>query len=153
MVLVSMIGLVLDLLVMVGLLVVLLGVVSVHDDPLVVSWLGSGHSVLGGLSLRTVPCWMRTVFAVKQAIEMSRPLGLSSCPFLSRRCRDLEGGIPDGVWALRLGGDWLWCAPIAGCDCPCRSLTAPIGSKFCWTAEGPWASSRIQLCADGAPQT
>jgi hypothetical protein len=65
---------------MVGLLVGLLGVVSVRDDPLVVGWLGSGHSVLGGLSLRTVPCWMRIVFAVKQAIESSRLLGLSSAP-------------------------------------------------------------------------
>jgi hypothetical protein len=78
MVLVSMIGLVLDLLVMVGLLVVVLGVIGVHDDPLVVGWLGSGHHVLGGLSLRTVPCWVRAVFVVKQAIEMSRLLGPSS---------------------------------------------------------------------------
>jgi hypothetical protein len=73
MVLVRMIGLVLDLLVMIGLLVV----VSVRDDLLVVGWLGSGHSVLGCLSLRTVPCWMRSVFAVKQAIESSRLLGPS----------------------------------------------------------------------------
>jgi hypothetical protein len=65
---VRMIGLVLDLLIMVGLLVVLLGVVSVRDDPLVVNWLSSGHSVLGGLSLRTIPYWMRAVFAMKQAI-------------------------------------------------------------------------------------
>jgi hypothetical protein len=74
-----MIGLVLDLLVMVGLLV-LLGVISVRDDLLVVGWLGSGHSVLGGLSLRTVPYWMRTVFAMKQAIELSQLLGPSSAP-------------------------------------------------------------------------
>jgi hypothetical protein len=79
MVMVIMIGLMLDLLVMVGLLV-LLGVVSVRDDPLVVGWLGSGHSVLGGLSLRTIPCWMRTVFIVKQEIESSRLLGPSSAP-------------------------------------------------------------------------
>ena len=91
MVLVSMIGLVLDLLVMVGLLVVLLGVVSVRDDPLVVGWLCSGHSVLGGLSLRTVPCWMRAVFTVKQAIELSWLLFSVLCPFLLRRCRGLEG--------------------------------------------------------------
>jgi hypothetical protein len=62
----------------VGLLVVLLGVVSVRDDPLVVGWLGSGHSILGGLSLRTIPCWMRAVLVVKQAIESSRLLGPSS---------------------------------------------------------------------------
>jgi hypothetical protein len=46
MVMVCTIGLMLDLLVMVRLLVVLVGV---RDDSLVVSWLGSGHSVLGGL--------------------------------------------------------------------------------------------------------
>jgi hypothetical protein len=74
MVLVSMIGLLVDLLVMVGLLVV----VSVRDDPLVVGWLGSGHSVLGCFSLQTVPCWMHAVFAMKQAIESSRLLGPSS---------------------------------------------------------------------------
>jgi hypothetical protein len=33
----------------VWLLVVFLGVVGVCDDSLVVDWLGSGHSVLGGL--------------------------------------------------------------------------------------------------------
>jgi hypothetical protein len=49
MVMVCTIGLMLDLLVMVRLLVVLLGVVGVRDDSLVVSWLGSGHFVLGGL--------------------------------------------------------------------------------------------------------
>jgi hypothetical protein len=65
--------------------------------------------------------------------------------FLLRCCRGLEGGIPDDGWALRLGADWLWCAPIDGCDCPCRSLTAPAGSKFCWIAEGPWASSIFNL--------
>jgi hypothetical protein len=51
MVMVYMIGLVLDLFVVVWLLVVLLGVVGVRDDSLVVSWMGSGHSVLGGLGL------------------------------------------------------------------------------------------------------
>jgi hypothetical protein len=74
-----MIGLMLDLLVMVGLLLV----VSVRDDLLVVGWLSSGHSVLCCLSLRTVPCWMRAVFIVKQAIESSRllrpSLASSSC--------------------------------------------------------------------------
>jgi hypothetical protein len=69
-----MVGWMLDLLVVVGLLVM----VSVRDDPLVVGWLSSRHSVLGCLSLWTVPCWMRAVFAVKQAIEPSRLLCPSS---------------------------------------------------------------------------
>jgi hypothetical protein len=33
------------------LLVVLLGMIGVRDDSLAVGWLGSSHSVLGGLGL------------------------------------------------------------------------------------------------------
>jgi hypothetical protein len=70
MVLVNMVGWMLDLLIVVGLLVM----ISVRDDPLVVGWLSSGHSVLGCLCLWTIPCWMRAVFAVQQAIEPPRLL-------------------------------------------------------------------------------
>jgi hypothetical protein len=73
--------------------------------------------------------------------------------FFLRRCRDLGWGIPDDGWALWQGVEWLWCAPVDDCDCPCRSLAAPVWSRSCWTAEGPWASSKIQPCVDGAPQT
>jgi hypothetical protein len=76
MVLVNMVGWMLDLLVVVGLLVM----VSVRDDPLVVGWLSFGHSTPGGLGLRIVPCWVRAVFAVKQAIESSRLLCPSAAP-------------------------------------------------------------------------
>jgi hypothetical protein len=96
-----MIGLMLDLLVMVGLLVV----VSVCDDPLVVDWLSSRHSVLGYLSLWTVPCWVHAVFAVKQAIESSQLL----CPSLA-------------------SSSCAVATPIDDCDCLCRSLTMPGGS-------------------------
>jgi hypothetical protein len=65
MVLVSMVGWMLDMFVVVWLLVM----VSVRHDPLVFGWLSSGHSIPGGLGLRTVPCWVRAVFAMKQAIE------------------------------------------------------------------------------------
>jgi hypothetical protein len=77
MVLVNMVGWMLDLLIVVGLLVM----ISVRDDLLVVGWLSSGHSVLGCLSLWTVPCWMRAVFAVKQAIEPPRLLCSSSTSY------------------------------------------------------------------------
>jgi hypothetical protein len=77
MVMLYMIGLVLDLLVVVRLLVVLLGVVGVRDDSLVVGWLGSSHSILG---LRTIPCGMRAVLAVKQAVKSLRLLGSSPAP-------------------------------------------------------------------------
>jgi hypothetical protein len=143
-----MVGWVLDLFVVVGLLVM----VSVRDDPLVVGWLSSGHSVPGGLGLRTVPCWVRAVFAVKQAIESSRLLCPSMASSSCAVAAALGGSIPDGRWSLQLSADWLWCSPADDCDCPSQSLAAPSWSRFCWTAEGPWASSEIQPCVDGAPQ-
>ena len=57
---------------MVGLFVVLLGVVGVCDDPLVVSWLGSSHSILGGLGLQVVPGGVCAVFTMKQAVKSSK---------------------------------------------------------------------------------
>jgi hypothetical protein len=53
MVLVHVVGWMLDLPIVVGLLVV----VCVRDDPLVVGWLCYGYSVSGGLGFWTVPCW------------------------------------------------------------------------------------------------
>jgi hypothetical protein len=63
MMMVRVVGLVMDSHVVVWLLVVLLGVIGVRDDSLVVGWLGSGHSVLGGLGLRAVPGGVCAVFA------------------------------------------------------------------------------------------
>jgi hypothetical protein len=54
MMMVQVVGLVMDLLVVVWLLVVLLRVISMCDNLLVVGWLISGHSVLGGLGFRAV---------------------------------------------------------------------------------------------------
>jgi hypothetical protein len=71
-VLVSVVGWMLDLLVEVGLLLM----VCVRYYPLVVGRLCSGHSVSGGLGLRTIHCWVSAVFAVKQTIESARLL----CP-------------------------------------------------------------------------
>jgi hypothetical protein len=148
MVLVSVVGWMLDLFVVVGLLVM----VSVREHPLIVGRLSSRHSVPGGLGLRTVPCWVRAVFAVKQATEPSQLL-CSSSASSSYAVATALGGIPDDGWALWQGADWLWCAPTDYCDCLYRSLAAPVWSRFCWTAEDPWASSEIQPCIDGAPQT
>jgi hypothetical protein len=88
----------------------LLVMVSVHDDSLVVGWLSSGHSVPGGLGLRTVPCWVRAVFAVKQAIESARLLCLSTASSSCVVAAPMVG-IPGDGWALYLGADWLCCAP------------------------------------------
>jgi hypothetical protein len=68
MVLISVVGWMLDLVVMVGLLVL----ICVRNDPLVVGWLCSGHSVPGDLGLRTIPCWVSAVFAEKQTVESVR---------------------------------------------------------------------------------
>jgi hypothetical protein len=65
--LVRMVGWVLDVLVVVRLLLVV--VVCVRDDSLVVGWLCSGHPVPGSLHFWTVSCWVRTVLAMKQAVE------------------------------------------------------------------------------------
>jgi hypothetical protein len=40
--------------------------VCVCDDPLVVGWLCSRHSVPGGLGFWVVPCWVRAVLAMKR---------------------------------------------------------------------------------------
>jgi hypothetical protein len=57
--------------IVVSLLVVLLGMVSVCNNSLVVSWLISGHSVFGGHGFRAVPVGMCGLFTVKKAVEPS----------------------------------------------------------------------------------
>jgi hypothetical protein len=37
----------------------------------------------------------------------------------------VERGTRDSELCLRWDVGWQWCAPVAGCDCPCRSRTAP----------------------------
>jgi hypothetical protein len=51
--------------------------VCVRDDALVVDRLCSRHSVPGGLGLRTIPCWMCAVLAMKQTVESAQLLCLS----------------------------------------------------------------------------
>jgi hypothetical protein len=72
MALVSKVGWMLELLVVVGLLLM----ICVCDDPLVVGWLCPRHSVPDALGLRTIPYWVCAVFAMKQAVESVRLL----CP-------------------------------------------------------------------------
>ena len=46
----------------------------------------------------------------------------TSCPwwpsFLDNLYRGLGGDIPNSEYFLRLGADWLCCAPVANCGCP-----------------------------------
>ena len=60
------------------------------------------------------------------------------------RCRGPGGGIPNDGWLLRLTAGWQCCAHDDDCGCPGRSRAALAWSRFCWTAEGPWASSETQ---------
>jgi hypothetical protein len=78
----------LGLLIVVGLLVV---VVCVRDDPLVVGWLCSGHSVPGGLCFWTIPCWVHAFLAMKQTVESAWLLRPSSAS-------------PSGAIVAALGG-------------------------------------------------
>jgi hypothetical protein len=50
----------------------------------------------------------------------------ASIPGLSLWCHyhGLGRDIPDSEWFLRLGADWLCCAPIVDYGCPARSLAA-----------------------------
>jgi hypothetical protein len=98
-VLVSVVGWMLDLLIVVGLLLM----VCVRDYPLVVGWLCSGHSVPGGLGLRTVPCWVSAVVAVKQTVESARLL----CPSVASSSCVVAAAL--GVVFLTTGGlsGWL----------------------------------------------
>jgi hypothetical protein len=64
-VLVCVVGRMLGVAVVVWLWVV---VVCVRDNSLVVGRLCPRHSVSGGLCFWAVPCWMRAVFVVKQAV-------------------------------------------------------------------------------------
>jgi hypothetical protein len=62
----------------VGLVVVLLRVISMCDNSLVVGWLISSHSVLGGLGFQAVLGGVCAVLAMKQAVKSSRLLGPAS---------------------------------------------------------------------------
>jgi hypothetical protein len=57
--------------------------ICVRDNSWVVGWLRPRHPVSGGLRFRAVPCWVRTVFAVKQAVESARLLRSSKAPTTS----------------------------------------------------------------------
>jgi hypothetical protein len=87
------------MLVVVGLLVVV--VICVCDDPLVVSWLSSGHFVPSGLCLWTIHCWVHAVLAMKQTVESTRLLRPSSAS-------------PSGAIAVTLGRVFLMASSFSG---------------------------------------
>jgi hypothetical protein len=87
------------MLVVVGLLLLVV-VVCVRNDPLVVGWLSSGHSVPGGLCFRTIP-WVHAVLAMKQTIESVRLLRPSSAS-------------PSGAIVVALGRVFLTASSFSG---------------------------------------
>jgi hypothetical protein len=66
--------------------------ICVRDNSLVVGWLCPRHPVLGGLCFRAVPRWVRTVFAMKQAVKSARLLRPSLAP-ATRAIATTLGGI------------------------------------------------------------
>jgi hypothetical protein len=52
--------------------------ICVRDNSWVVSWLHPRHPVSGGLRFQVVPCWVRAVFTVEQAVKSARLLRPSS---------------------------------------------------------------------------
>jgi hypothetical protein len=65
--------------------------ICVRDNYWVVGWLRPRHPVPGGLRFRAVPCWVRAVFAVKQAVKSARLLRPSSAPTTSAIAAALGG--------------------------------------------------------------
>jgi hypothetical protein len=54
--------------------------ICVRDNSLVVGWLCPSHPVSSGLCFRAIPCWMRAVLAMKQAVKSTRLLRPSPAP-------------------------------------------------------------------------
>jgi hypothetical protein len=132
MVLVSVVGWMLELLVVVGLLLM----ICVRDDPLVVGWLCSGHSVPGGLGLWTIPCWVCAVFTVKQAVESARLL----CPSVASSSGAVAAAL--GVVFLTTGGlsSWLLVGNVVH-----LMVTAVVlaGVWLCWPGPGSAGLRRV----------
>jgi hypothetical protein len=123
--------------------------ICVRDNSLVVGWLCLRHPIPGGLCFRAIPCWVRAVFAMKQAVISARLLRPSPAP-ATRAIAAALGDNLDGERPHRRGAGWLFCAPAVDCGYPAWSLTTEALSRFGWTAEGPWAFSETRPCAYGA---
>jgi hypothetical protein len=77
-VLICVVGWMLGVVVVVWLWVVV--VICVRDNSLVVGWLCPRHSVPVGLCFWAIPCWMRAVFDMKEAVIFAWLLRLSPAP-------------------------------------------------------------------------
>jgi hypothetical protein len=66
--------------------------ICVRDNSLDVGCLCPRHPVPGGLCFRAIPCWVRAVFAMKQAVISARLLRPSPAP-ATRAIAAALGGI------------------------------------------------------------
>jgi hypothetical protein len=82
--------------------------ICVHDNSRVVGRLRPRHPVSGGLRFWAVPCRVRAVFAVEQAVKSARLLRLSPAPTVSSivaalgGCSWRRGASPAGCWLAML---------------------------------------------------
>jgi hypothetical protein len=65
--------------------------ICVRDNSRVVSWLRPRHPVSGGLRFWAIPCRVRAVFAVEQAVKSARLLRPSLAPTTSSVAATLGG--------------------------------------------------------------
>jgi hypothetical protein len=114
----------------------LLLMVCVRYYPLVVGRLCSGHSVSGGLGLRTIPCWVSEVFAVKQTIESTRLL----CPSAASSPCVVVAAL--GVVFLTTGGfsGWLLVGNVVH-----LMMIAVVSARvwLCWPGPGSTGLWRV----------
>jgi hypothetical protein len=123
--------------------------ICVRDNSRVVGWLRPRHPVSSGLRFWVVPCRVRTVFAVEQAVKSVRLLRPSPDPTTSSVSAALGDTLGDEGPHQR-GAGWRCCVPAADYGRPDRSLSAKVLSMFGWTAEGLWVCSGTRPCAGGA---
>jgi hypothetical protein len=66
--------------------------ICMRDNSWVVGWLRPRHPVSGGLRFRAVPCWVRAIFTMEQAVKSARLLRPSPAPTTSSVAATLGGG-------------------------------------------------------------
>jgi hypothetical protein len=100
----------------------------VRDNSRVVGWLRPRHPVSGGLRLWAVPCRVRAVFAVEQAVKSARLLRPSSAPTTS--------SVAAALWGILLAARGLTSGVLVG-DVVHLLLTAAIPTGVCLRRSHP----------------
>jgi hypothetical protein len=103
-------------------------VVCVRDNSRVVGWLCPRHPVSGGLRLWAVPCRVRAVFTVEQAVKSARLLCPSPAPTTS--------SVAVALWGILLAARGLTSGVLVG-DVVHLLLTAAIPTGVCLRRSHP----------------